>query len=59
MFARRWFGGRYFGPAYWGDGGDIVVETGQTPRATRYRRGYRANWRHGVAALLVMLGGWR
>ena len=24
MFARRWFGGRYYGPAYWGGGSDTA-----------------------------------
>lgn len=23
MFGRNFFGGRFFGPAYWGDGGDV------------------------------------
>lgn len=40
MFARRYFGGRYFAPVYWGDGGDGVPPEPQPEAAQFYSGGW-------------------
>lgn len=57
MFGRAYWGGRYYGPAYWGDGSDTPPESpaGQIPKATRLRVGHRTNWVHRV--VMAVAGG--
>lgn len=40
----RFFGARYYGPRYWGDGGDVVVVVAETPSGG-WARGKGAFWR--------------
>lgn len=53
------FGARFYGPRYFGDGGDAAppAPTGQVPRATRNRLGHRVNYVHRAVWIVLSLGG--